>query len=73
MASIKDLIAYLQTLPQDAEVVTTNSYSWASCEVEGVFKEDFGRYLYLKSNPQRNRKPVNHPCLVIHDVKRTDY
>jgi len=73
MATIKDLIEYLQGLPQDAEVVTTNSYAWLSCEVEGVSKENFKRYIHLKDNPQRNGKAVGHPCLVIFDENRINY
>ena len=71
--NIKELIDYLSKLPPTTEVVTTNSYAWFSAEVESVKKEDIGRYIYMKSNPHKRGYPVNHPCLVIHDDKRTDY
>ena len=71
--NIKELIDYLSKLPPTTEVVTTNSYAWHSREVQSVKKEEFGRYIYIKDNPEKNGRAVNHPCLVIHDDKRTDY
>lgn len=71
--NIKELIDYLSKLPPTTEVVTTNSFSWLSAEVESVDRKNIGRYIYMKKNPQKNGKQVNHPCLVIHDDRRTDY
>lgn len=73
MATIKDLIEYLGTFPSDTEIVTTNSFAWWSAEVKEVTKENFGRYIHLKKNPQKDGREVKHPCLVIYDEKRTDY
>ena len=72
--TVKQLIEWLQAnVPQDAEVVTTNSQAWFSNEVKEVPSWEIGDFFFLKMNPTKNHKPVDKPCLVIRDERRSDY
>jgi len=63
----------LENFPEDAKLVSTNSFAWDSNRVEVLKYNDIVRMFKLKKNPTVDGKPVDFPCLVVHDECRCDY
>jgi hypothetical protein len=63
----------LETFPEDAILVSTNSLSWHSENVEVLSYKDVANMFRLKIDPQIDGKPAGFPCLVVKDEKKCDY
>lgn len=73
--TVSDLINYLKTLPQDAELVTNNSMSWYFCDVYKTIKsiDDVKRYIKLIETPTDHGTPIDGKYVTIHDARHIDY
>ena len=63
----------LENFPKDAKLVSTNSLSWNSNEVEVLKYNDIVKMFKLKEQPEIKGEPTGFPCLVIKDEERYDY
>lgn len=72
--TVSDLIEYLKTLPQDAELVTHNSSSWNFCDVDKITNiNDIRQYIKYIKTPTKHGMPINGEYVSIYDIKRIDY
>jgi hypothetical protein len=73
--TVSDLIEYLKTLPQDAELVTHNSLSWNFCDIDKNITNinDIRQYIKYIKTPTKNGMPINGEYVSIYDKKRIDY
>lgn len=72
--NVRDFAKWLlDTFPEDAKLVSTNSLSWYSNEVEVLKYSDIVKMFKLKEKPEIKGEPTDFPCLVIKDEKRRDY
>ena len=63
----------LENFPEDAKLVSTNSLSWNSNEVEVLKYNDIVKMFKLKEQPEIKGEPTGFPCLVVHDECKYDY
>lgn len=73
--TVSDLIDYLLTLPQDAELVTNNSLAWHFSDVYKTIKsvDDIKRYIKYIDNPTDHGTPIEGKYVTIHDARHHDY
>lgn len=63
----------LENFPDDAKLVSTNSLSWNSNEVEALKYNDIVRMFKLKKQPEIKGEPTGFSCLVVHNECMCDY
>ena len=73
--TVKDLISYLQTLPENAKLCTNNSSAWRQWDVHNEIRtlEDIKHYIRVLDRAEINGDPIEGTFVSIHDSKHVDY
>ena len=73
--TVKDLISYLQTLPENAKLCTNNSCAWRHWDVYNEIRtlEDIKHYIRVLDRAEINGDPIKGTFISIHDSKHVDY
>lgn len=75
MVTVTDLIKYLETLPQNAELVTNNSRSWNSRDIYKTIHsiDDIKTYIKVIDKPTEYGKVIKGTFVSLYDARRVDY
>jgi hypothetical protein len=64
----------LETFPENAHIVETNSLAWNNNSVRELTRQDVEQMFYLHKSPEyQNGKKINYPCVVMADEEDCDY
>lgn len=73
--TVKDLISYLQTLPENAKLCTNNSRGWRHWDVYNKIRtlEDIKKYIQVLDRAEMGGEVIEGTFVSIHDSKHVDY
>lgn len=73
--TVKDLISYLQTLPENAKLCTNNSHAWRHWDVYNEVRtlEDIKRYIQVLDRAEIHGETIEGTFVSIYDSRRVDY
>ena len=73
--TVKDLISYLQTLPENAKLCTNNSRSWKRWDIYNKVRtlEDIKKYIQVLDRAEIGGEVIEGTFVSIYDSKHVDY
>ena len=73
--TVKDLISYLQTLPENAKLCTNNSRAWRYRDVYNEVRtlEDIKRYIQVLDRAEMGGDTIDGTFVSIYDSRCVDY
>ena len=73
--TVKDLISYLQTLPENAKLCTNNSRAWRHWDVCNKVRtlEDIKQYIQVLDRAEMGGEVIEGTFISIYDSKHVDY
>lgn len=73
--TVKDLISYLQTLPENAKLCTNNSRAWWHRDVYNEIRtlENIKYYIQVLDRAEIGGEPIEGTFVSIYDSRRLDY